>query len=61
VRFVLGCEIEPGWDDKGDVSQFVAEFSGRLNGLLFVNNSVIDYDGEVLAGPLREGSGPRMH
>lgn len=52
VRFVLGCVIEPGFDDQGKVEAFLLEFNRRLNGLLFIHNSVVDYDGEALAGPL---------
>lgn len=57
VRFVLGCVIEPGFDGPGKVEHFLYELSRRLNGLLFVHDSVIDYDGEPLVGPLcdREG------
>ena len=53
VRFVIGCVITPGFDKDSKTLQFLLDFSGGLNGLLFVHNSVLDYDGEVLAGPLR--------
>ena len=53
VSFVIGCTIDPGFDEGGKTFDFLLDFAGGLNGLLFVHNSVIDYDGEVLAGPLR--------
>ena len=52
--FVIGCVIDPGFDKDGKTFAFLLKFSGGLNGLLFVHNCVIDYDGEVLAGPLRK-------
>ena len=57
VRFVLGCVIEPGFDELGKVEAFLLEFNRRLNGLLFIHNSVVDYDGEPLAGPLCDQKG----
>ncbi len=55
VNFVIGCIIEPGFDDANKTVQFLFDFASGLNGLLFIHSSVIDYDGEALAGPLREG------
>lgn len=54
VNFVMGCIIHPGFDEGGQTLDFLLAFTRGLNGLLLVHNSVIDYDGEVLAGPLRE-------
>ena len=54
VQFVIGCVIEPGFDEAGAVLNFLVQFTNRLNGLLFVHNSVVDFDGQVLVGPLRE-------
>lgn len=54
IRFVLGCVIEPGFDDQGIVQNFLLEFNSCLMGLLFVYDSVVDHDGEPLAGPLCE-------
>ena len=53
VRFVIGCVINPGFDKDGKTLQFLGNFACGLNGLLFVQNSVLDYDGEALAGALR--------
>jgi len=52
VRFVAGCVIEPGFDDGGQVQAFLLDLNWRLNGLLFVFDSVVDYDGRPLVGPL---------
>ena len=54
VRLVMGCLIEPGFDEAGEVLNFLVEFTNRLNGLLFVHDSIVNFDGEVLAGPLRD-------
>ena len=42
VRFVIGCVITPELDD--DVVQFLFKFNNGLNGLLFFQNQVYDYD-----------------
>ena len=55
IRFVMGCVVEPGFDDQGIVQNFLLEFNSRLNGLLFVCDSIVDYDGEPLVGPLCDG------
>jgi hypothetical protein len=52
IRFVMGCVIEPGFDDQGVVQNFLLEFNGRLNGLLFIYDSVVDCDRKPLVGPL---------
>jgi hypothetical protein len=57
VRFVLGCVIEPGFDGPGRVRRFLGELNRRLNGLLLLHDSVIDYDGEPLVGPLCDQEG----
>ena len=48
VGLVMGCVIEPGFDDTGIVEDFLIRFCGRLNGLLFIHNNVLDFDGKVL-------------
>jgi len=48
VKLVMGCVIEPGFDKDKVVQGFLLEYVNRLNGLLFVNNMILDYDGEVL-------------
>ena len=52
IRFVLGCVIKPGFDQQGKTENFLFEFNNRLNGLLFIHDSVVDHDGEPLVGPL---------
>ena len=44
--------IEPGFDAGGAVVDFLVNFTAGLNGLLFVWDSILDYDGPVLLGPL---------
>jgi hypothetical protein len=57
VNFVMGCVITPGFEEHGRVEAFLLELTNRLNGLLFIYNSIIDYDGKPLAGPLAEQGG----
>jgi hypothetical protein len=54
VRFVLGCVIEPGFDKAGKVHEFLFQFTALLNGILFLDNTIFDYDGEALGGPLAQ-------
>ena len=54
ASFVLVCVIEPGLDEERQVEEFLMELNYRLNGLLFIYDSIVDYDGEPLAGPLCE-------
>lgn len=52
VRLVLGCVVEPGFDEGGKVGDFLFAFNGQLNGLLFIYDTIFDYDGEALGGQL---------
>ena len=52
VSFIMGCVILPGFDEGGKVEAFLFELTSRLNGLLFIHNSIVDHDGKPLAGPL---------
>lgn len=56
VCFVLGCVIEPGFDDDGIVQDFLLEFNRRLNGLLLIWDSLVDFNGQPLIGPLAGSS-----
>lgn len=56
VNFAMGCVITPGFDEDGQVEAFLLELTNRLNGLLFIYNSIIDYDEKPLAGPLAEST-----
>lgn len=49
IQMVIGCIIKPGFDDKGQVLDFIKRFSSSLNSLLFYNNSLLDYDGKCLS------------
>ncbi len=51
VRLVLGCVITPGFDEADTVLNFLCHFTALCNGLMFCDNTVADYDGEILAGP----------
>ena len=50
VRSVLNVVIEPGFDEAGSVQEFLFEFNAHMNGLLYVCDTVFDYDGEALGG-----------
>jgi hypothetical protein len=54
VRFVAGCVIEPGFDDGGIVQTFLLELNQRLNSMLFLWDSLVDFNGQPLVGPLAE-------
>jgi hypothetical protein len=56
TRLVLGCVIEPGFDDEGKIQDFLFQFNSLVNGLLFLGDTIFDYDGEALGGPLAEQS-----
>jgi hypothetical protein len=47
IRFVIGCVIDSALSKY--VETFLLDFTSRLNGLLFINNSLIDHDGTTLA------------
>jgi hypothetical protein len=50
VQLVGGCVITPGFDQDGVIEKFLRELVARLNGLLFIHNTIFDYDGERLGG-----------
>jgi hypothetical protein len=52
VRLVVGCVITPCFDEAGKVQEFLLRFNLHFNGLLFVLDSIFDYDGQPLGGPL---------
>jgi hypothetical protein len=54
VRYVLGCVIDPAFDEENLIIDFLYEFSMGLNGLFFIFNSVYDFDGSCLLGPMKE-------
>jgi hypothetical protein len=57
VTFAMGCVITPSFDQDGQAEGFLLEMTNRLNGLLFIYDSIVDYDGNPLTGPLaKQGS-----
>ncbi len=51
VRLVLGCVILHEEQDTDVVHDFLFAFNNRTNGLMFLYDSVFDYNGEAFAGP----------
>jgi hypothetical protein len=51
VRLVCGCVITPGFDNAGMLRDFLFRFTGAATGLLFLADTIFDYDGQVLGGP----------
>lgn len=56
VRFVAGCVIEPGFDDQGIVQTFLLDLNRQLNSLLFLWDSLVDFNGQPLIGPLAKSN-----
>jgi hypothetical protein len=54
VSFVAGCVIEPGFDEEGVVQHFLLDLNRRLNALLFIWDSLVDFNGQPLIGPLAQ-------
>lgn len=50
VRLVCGCVITPEFDDDGKIEDFLFQFIRETNGLLFVADTIFDYDGKALGG-----------
>lgn len=48
VRLVCGCVIDPGFDDDGKIQEFLFQFNCAVNGLLFLADTIFDYDGQSL-------------
>jgi hypothetical protein len=49
VRLVCGCVITPGFDDDGVMQEFLFNFTNAANGLLFLANTIFDFDGQALS------------
>jgi hypothetical protein len=56
VRLVCGCVITPDFDDDGKIQDFLFQFTGAANGLLFFADTIFDYDGRALGGRYAEES-----
>ncbi len=54
VSFVIEMVINPVFDTEPKTIEFLYNFNDRLNGLLFLHDSLIDYDGRPLTGPLTD-------
>ena len=54
VLLVLGCIIEHEEKDEDAVHAFLFEFNMRLNGLMFLHDSVWDWTSEVLCGHYKD-------
>lgn len=50
VQMCLGCVITHDQNHEDDVVNFLFDFNYRLNGLLFLYDSVWDWSGEALCG-----------
>ncbi|MFQ3613923.1 MAG: hypothetical protein SNJ68_09455 [Cyanobacteriota bacterium] len=50
VRLVCGCVITPDFDDEGTIEEFLFQFTAAVNGLLFLADTIFDYDGRPLGG-----------
>ena len=55
VRFVVGCVMPQGFDDKGTILQVLMRLNCELNGLLFLGDSLFDQDTQPLAGSACDG------
>jgi hypothetical protein len=49
IQMAMGCVINPGFDDKGNVLDFLFKLNKAYNALLFYDNKLFDYDMEILA------------
>lgn len=49
IQMAIGCVINPSFDDKGNVLDFLFKLSKAYNALLFYDNKLFDYDMEILA------------
>jgi hypothetical protein len=56
VRLVCGCVITPDFDDGGTIERFLFQFARAANGLLFLSDTIFDYDGKPLGGRYAEQS-----
>ena len=50
VKFVVGCVVSQGFDDKGTMLEVLMRLNAELNGLFFLGDSLFDQDAQPLAG-----------
>ena len=55
VRFIVGCVIPNGFDDKGTILEVLMKLNCELNGLFFLGDSLFDKDAQPLAGSACDG------
>src|SRR5262245_128512 len=55
VRFVVGCVVPQGFDDKGKTLETLLRLNSALNGLFFLGDSLFDHDAQPLAGSACDG------
>ena len=49
VRLVCGCVITPDFDDGGTIRKFLFRFTRSANSLLFLGDTIFDFDGVALS------------
>jgi len=54
ISLAIGMVIEPSFDEEPRAIEFLYKLNDRVNGLLFIYDSLVDYDGEPLCGALVE-------
>ncbi|MEM8861247.1 MAG: hypothetical protein AAGD96_23215 [Chloroflexota bacterium] len=54
VRWVLGCNIKHEPNQQQTVGQFLLRFNDQLNGTLFFDNTVWDWNGKPMVGRYAE-------
>ncbi len=54
IRMAIGCVIEVDDSDIAAAANFLFAFTNALNGLLFADDSIWDFNGEVLGGKAAE-------
>jgi hypothetical protein len=48
----IGIVIPNGFDKDNLITNLLLDINNRLNGLLFLYDSIIDYNGEPYCGPM---------
>ena len=46
VNFVIGCVMDPGFDQGGETYDFLLDFAGGLNGLFIIESATVVFDAE---------------
>jgi hypothetical protein len=52
TEMAIGIVIQNGFDKNNLVTNLLLDINNRLNGLLFLYDSIIDYNGEPYCGPM---------